>query len=279
MDAPSPPPPVPPPDPSIITARPVKFPTLPLASAMLPPSPLSLPSLMRREAALDLGLAVLVLLIVPFGLPLIVAQVTTQGTDLELDSAVLTMRKWFDALLAAGLTAYLILRHHVPAACFGLRRGRWGHQLGWAALGLASIYAYLLASALVILALLALFPPLEKEITQRLEVIKLMPVSSLWLTVLLLVPVAIHEELVFRALLVPYLRRLTGRWWIAILISSLVFGALHFTQGQLGALQVVGVGLVLAIIFVVSRSLLAVVVAHFVFDFMQFQLIRVANLA
>jgi membrane protease YdiL (CAAX protease family) len=54
-----------------------------------------------------------------------------------------------------------------------------------------------------------------------------------------------------------------------------LFGALHFSQGWIGMLQIVGLAVVLGTCFVLTRSLLAVIVAHFVFDFVQLQLVRV----
>ena len=68
---------------------------------------------------------------------------------------------------------------------------------------------------------------------------------------------------------------MTGHWWLAVLISSAIFGALHLPQGVLGALQIAGIGATLGLIFVWSRSLLAVTIAHFIFNFVQFQLIRI----
>jgi len=71
-------------------------------------------------------------------------------------------------------------------------------------------------------------------------------------------------------------RRVLGSWWWAGLVSASLFAGLHvFHQGVLaGMIQIFGVGVVLTVFFIVSRSLLAVTIAHFLFDFVQFQVIR-----
>ena len=61
---------------------------------------------------------------------------------------------------------------------------------------------------------------------------------------------------------------------MAVLFCSAAFGALHYHQGWPGVILITGTGTVLAITFVLSRSLPAVILTHFIFDFVQFQFIR-----
>ena len=56
-----------------------------------------------------------------------------------------------------------------------------------------------------------------------------------------------------------------------------IFGALHYAQGVIGMLQVTGIGLILTLVFIKTRSIVTVILAHFMFDFAQFQLIGVAR--
>ena len=136
-------------------------------------------------------------------------------------------------------------------------------------------YAALLASLAVVLSLLALIPGLESEIEQRADFASKLPLDSMTTIVLLLIAVAIHEEVVFRALLLPYLRRLMGSWWSAGLLAALIFGMLHVpAQGLLGGVQTFAIGAALVCCYLASRSLLAVTIAHFLFDLFQFQLMR-----
>ena len=241
------------------------------------PSPLELPTVPRRVALLDVGLVMLVGLVVPFGFQLVAV---FWMSDASLDAAaipLLTIQKWFDGLLVAGLLAYLLMRQRLSPACFGLRLDRPLRQFLWMLGNLAATYAWVLATAVALLTLMFMFPEMEEDVMQRTEVVKRMPVNSYGWTILLLIPVAVHEEILFRGLLLPYLRRVTGSWPLAIAISSGMFAVLHVDQGVMGALQILGVGTVLAVFFVLSRSLIAVIVAHFVFNFLQFQFMRLLS--
>jgi membrane protease YdiL (CAAX protease family) len=52
----------------------------------------------------------------------------------------------------------------------------------------------------------------------------------------------IVEEIIFRGLILPALHRLTGKAWIAIIITNLLFGAMHSTGiPAWGALAMIGV--------------------------------------
>lgn len=260
-------------DPAVVVARPVQA----LDSAPVRLDPMHLPMFTRRVAAIDLALILLVTIVAPFGFQISAWLLTPMELVSDM-GPIFAVQKWFDFALAAGLAAYLCIRHGITPAAFGVRsNGLLGvlAQLLWSLVAVAGVYTYLAVSAVVIGVLVWLVPELMDDIMARTEVLKSMPVGRTGLTILLLVPVAAHEEIIFRGLLLPYLRRLTGHWWVAVLISSAIFGALHLPQGVLGALQITGIGAMLGLIFIRSRSLLAVTVAHFIFDFVQFQLIRI----
>jgi membrane protease YdiL (CAAX protease family) len=258
----------------LVTARPV-------LTADQPPSPLELPMLTRRAAALDLGLVVLVALLLPgaFNLVTVLLVRFTTGQDLRdvplPHGELLTIDKWFDWALAAGLMAYFLLARRLPGAAFGLRRDQPLLQAVWALGTIAAIYLWLMCTVVLIYAILLLYPDALNDVLERTRMIELLPIHDWRRASLLLIPVAAHEEILFRGLLLPYLRRLTGHWWSAVLISSLVFAALHIDQGLAGVFQVLGVSVVLALAFILTRSLCVVTIAHFAFNFLQFQLMRV----
>lgn len=258
-----------PPDRDIITARPVTCAALPPA-----PAPLALASLSRRAAALDLLLVLLVTLLVPFGFELSALLVVPEGPDYPVQQIII-IRKWFDALLLIGMAGYLVHRHRLPSSDFGMQAARLGTQVLWALPTLCAIYAVFVCLMLVISAVVLTQPGLESDLARRSEFMRYLPLHDFAGTVLLLIAVALHEELLFRGLLLPYLHRLGCSWAVAILISSTVFALLHVTQGWLGVVQVFGVGAVLGLFFVLSRSLLTVVIAHFMFNLIQTQLVRV----
>jgi membrane protease YdiL (CAAX protease family) len=256
----------------IVVARPVQ--ALPYAATPgKPPAALELPGVRWEHAYLDLVLILTVAVIVPFAPSLLMLVVVGNSGPSEI-GPLTSVFKWIEVLLVGSIAAYLLLRHRLPAASFGLRSTGLGLQTLWGLGALIAGYAYIIASVAVILTVLAFVPGLQKDLFHRVDFVEQMPVTSLMDSILLLIPVAIHEELLFRGMLLPHLRRVVGRWWLAILISSAIFGGLHFPQGWLGALQITGLGAVLAICFVLSRSLLAVMIAHFVFDLLQFQIVR-----
>ncbi len=186
--------------------------------------------------------------------------------------------KWSEMALGLTLLAYLALRAGVPAADLGLRARGIPRQAGWGALSLAAAYAYLAVSTLALVGVLRFAPQFQTDLNRRLEFTSAMPADDLLLSTLLLVPVAVHEEVIFRGLLLPYLWRISGSALIATLLSALIFGVLHINQGLLAMVQIIGLGAVFGTFFVFSRSLLAVCLAHFAFNFLQFQLIRMLPL-
>jgi membrane protease YdiL (CAAX protease family) len=239
-------------------------PTLPVVARPLgitppsPPSDLELPHIRRGDALLDLALVFLAAIVVKVG-PLVIIQT------------------WCQAGLAGALLLYFVLRHGIRSASFGLRRDRVGLQVLWGIGTLVGVYGAVFTSGLLVVVIYLVSPELEDDLTKRLEFAEQMPVDSLGTSLILLLAVALNEEIVFRGLLLPYLRRVLGSWWWAGALSALVFASLHVPQqGLLGGLQIFAVGAMLAVFFVLSRSLLAVTLAHLLFDFLQFQLSRVA---
>lgn len=256
----------------VVTARPItcSFPPAPGP----PPDPRTLPQLTRRQAALDLALVVTVGLVVPGGFEL-AARLSADEPSLALAefSGLIVVHQWFGALLAIALAAYLVYRHELSAAALGLQAERLGRQFVWGALTLGVVYGVLGAVALVAMMLSSLLPGIEEDIAQRKEFLDLFPVDNVALTLLLMLPVAIHEEVLFRGLLLPYLRRVGLSWTGAVLVSTGIFAVLHLDQGWTGIGQVFVIGVVLAVCFLRSRSLLAVVLAHFAFNVVQIQVV------
>lgn len=186
----------------------------------------------------------------------------------------IAVAKWLEAVLVVGILCYFVFRQGNPAAAHGLRADRCGRQLGWGVLAWIGIYVYILATMLAFAALLMATSDAQAEIQKRVEFAKKLPLYDPWLMLVLLSAVAIHEELLFRGLLLPLLRRATGRWWAAIGLSSVLFGVLHFPQGWIAALQITGVSIVLSLFFIASRSVSSVILAHFLFDYCQMLLMR-----
>ena len=77
---------------------------------------------------------------------------------------------------------------------------------------------------------------------------------------------AITEELLFRGLLLRYMALVTKRPTVAVVLSALVFGGLHAQWSAGNALTAIWMGIVLGTLYVKHNSLVAVVLAHFIFN-------------
>lgn len=96
-----------------------------------------------------------------------------------------------------------------------------------------------------------------------------------WLVLLFvaLPVVAGFEELLFRGILVGAFATGFGvSPWLLAAASSLVFGAAHTAQGAVGVLVTTVLGFALAAAYVVTGSLLAVFLAHYVVNAAEFAL-------
>ncbi len=250
----------------VVVARPVRRRSGP---------PIALPLLPRADAAVGLGVAVLGLFVmIGLGLATQVGFLWFSGTEAHGAELhwLIVVDKWLAALLTAGLALGLLKLHQLRPAAFGLSRRHFDRQLGWSAVALVGVFIAHFAGVVVIVLLLQLFPQFNEDLASRREFLEMMPLDDLLLTVLLLVPVAIQEELLFRGLLIPYLYRLGCGWVGAIVISTVIFASLHASQGLLAIPQIFAVGATFGLFFVLSRSLTTVIIAHFFFNLIQFRL-------
>lgn len=76
----------------------------------------------------------------------------------------------------------------------------------------------------------------------------------------------VAEELVFRSFLIPSLQAATDSVWLAVILSSSAFGLIHSYQGASGALRASLLGILLAVPFVATGSVLPSMAAHAALD-------------
>jgi CAAX protease family protein len=87
------------------------------------------------------------------------------------------------------------------------------------------------------------------------------------LAVILVTVVAIVEETVFRGYLILRLKAVTGRTWLAVVLSAAVFSFGHGYEGSAGLISVFFLGIVLAVVYLWRGSLVASMTIHFLIDF------------
>ncbi len=85
-----------------------------------------------------------------------------------------------------------------------------------------------------------------------------------------LLMVGICEELVFRGFLHAFITRYTKDWWAIIAISSGAFGLIHWSLGLHAVFITSAIGAVFMIAYLKTRSLPAIMLAHFVINFIDF---------
>jgi hypothetical protein len=85
-----------------------------------------------------------------------------------------------------------------------------------------------------------------------------------------LAAVGVFEELVFRGYMHTFLSRYTRSRTAIVLISSLAFGLIHWSAGLHVVLVASGIGAVLMIAYQTTKSLPAIMLAHFTVNFIDY---------
>ncbi len=171
------------------------------------------------------------------------------------------------------------------AACFLLLRlaGHAPRTIGWrfdrpstdVGIGLAALVMVDSLLILIILTLSVVWPRLlEDPYASQRAVRETLPTMTWPQIVLVMLGVVVWEEVVFRGFLLTRLRALTGRWWMAVPLSAVLFGLAHGYQGPLAMAMIAVLGIVLALLAVWRRSLLPGMALHLANNLMFMALLR-----
>ncbi len=124
--------------------------------------------------------------------------------------------------------------------------------------GLFWMFSLLVLAALAVILNLFHLESAQKQISQ------LAPASvaeaALWIA--LSVSAGICEEFVFRGYLQQQFARTTGRTWIGVAVSALLFGTAHGYEGIAGMLMITVYGALFSLLAIKRRSLRAGMIAH-----------------
>lgn len=152
-------------------------------------------------------------------------------------------------------------------------------KMGFSALGLRIPSAFSFLSALLVGALAAVFieqngylltdwlsgdPPLGQMPGIAIPVWRWVDLTAG------LVMVSIVEEAVFRGYLRIFLSRYTRRAWVVIAISAIAFGLIHWSGGLHKVIVTSAVGAVFMALYLRTHSLPAIMVAHYLVNFIAF---------
>ncbi|MGE5530297.1 MAG: lysostaphin resistance A-like protein [Patescibacteria group bacterium] len=161
-------------------------------------------------------------------------------------------------LLFAGVAAIVFLWEKEPPASLWLRPLRWR--------------SFALGGLLFLAHVLLLYPATEwlrnalglPGYAAGMESVLALPV---WFRIIAVLTAGIVEETLFRAYAVTRLARLTGSMWLAVVLSSSVFAALHLPAWGIGpSFSFFAGGLAMTGFFIWRRDLLAMIVAHAAID-------------
>jgi membrane protease YdiL (CAAX protease family) len=79
--------------------------------------------------------------------------------------------------------------------------------------------------------------------------------------------VALAEEIIFRGYLLTRLKEITENTWLSVFLSTLLFTLGHVYEGTAGMMAVGYIGLVFSLLFLWKKSLAIVIVLHFLTNF------------
>jgi membrane protease YdiL (CAAX protease family) len=219
-----------------------------------------LDAFLAGHTALDFLLLLLAALVMP-----VLSALT--GRQLAKKSGVSLMRRYWLTILRGWMVVALVLFAWLwagrPVAALGLDWpiGFWG-RIGFAVVALVALF---------FIAQLARLPKLAgsnlDKWADRMEALKITPrtQNELLLFTLVAITAGVWEELLYRGFFIWFLLPVTGTIGAAV-ISSLIFGIGHLYQGRTGVLNTGLVGLVFAILYLVTQSLWWLMAAHAIVD-------------
>lgn len=188
---------------------------------------------------------------------------------LELTTRALLANTVATQGILAAIVVGAVVYFDIPQAAIGLGAGQWVWGLDALGLGLAFGVALWLASeAAGRLAAEAGF-----TYDERLRGLLAPTTIPGWVALFAIVLpiVAVAEELLFRAALVGVpAAAIDLSPWLFVVVSSAAFALGHGAQGRLGIAATGVLGLVLAAAFVLTESLVVVVLAHYVVNALEF---------
>lgn len=237
-------------------SRPVQTPRL-AADRILPP-------LTRRQAWIEVLLVLFVLFYPHVFLRLAITDTSTITMGSELGARVYLLAV-SQGMVALVLIAFVVYKGGYSWKTLGVvRRSLPGDVLA-AAVALAATYVLIAVIPMLIrLFRPALFAQTIKDRTELMDMF--VPIHPVLLIGFCLF-VGIYEELLFRGLILTRLRVVCGGWTLAIIVSSLGFGLAHLYQGHVAVLQIVCVAAVLSVLFVVRGGIVAPIITHALFNF------------
>jgi membrane protease YdiL (CAAX protease family) len=162
---------------------------------------------------------------------------------------------WF---MSALLLAYVLFGERRPLRSIGLAKPDW-KSIAWGVGGAAVTLTGLVFIYLVVLPVLG-----EPAAEQQVGEVKALP---LWFLIALVTRAAVFEELYYRGFAIERITELSGRRWLAALVSLALFTFAHVDYWGWTHLIVAGYGgIVLTALYLMRRRLPSNMIAHWLTD-------------
>ncbi len=161
----------------------------------------------------------------------------------------------------------LRLRKQSPASV-GLVGSKMGTNL---LIGVGAMMATYAIMYPVMMALIVAFPAFRDQMEANADILTtILPKAHPLEFLGAMATVGVWEELFFRGFLMTRLRRVTGGWIVAVLLSTGVFVALHAPSQVPAAMVMIAIlSLMMSVVTIWRRSLVPAMVAHTLFDLSQ----------
>jgi len=191
------------------------------------------------------------------------------SADLRAERALVVPMLAWRAALAVLLVGVIVRHRRGNARSVGVTSGSLLLDF-LIALGAA------MAAGLVVVAVMSALEICFQSLAAQLEengrrIMDRVPKGTPVMFALVTLLVGLWEELVFRGFLMPRLRRATGSWAVAVVLSTTVFAVPHLIDQVAAALVPVTVlSLMFSLVTIWRRSIVPAVVAHTLFDFGMF---------
>ena len=246
-------------------ARPI---TPPADTPSLPPDPMLLCKLSRRMAGLDLLALTAVLLTYWIVLGIFLGPADPDEPT-DADRTVVLLATVGMGALAILMAVLMTRRRGLRVSTLGLTLRKLSINVGLGLVTAGAAFAVFMLSAEI---MCALWPAGYEALRNNPEEVmkhipRLGPAGAVALTIF----VATWEEVAFRGFVLLRLRRITGSWIAAVVLSSAVFAVLHVgMQVPVIVIPVFLLGVLFCAVTIWRRSLIPAILGHFLFNLGQF---------
>jgi len=167
------------------------------------------------------------------------------------------------------ILCWVVFVERLPLVSIGLRPPRLGTIIWGIVFAILLMASFMLSYAVI-------FPALGLH--QNMRATHNIIAVPFWLQYAMMLRAGVIEEILYRGYPIERIEGLTGRTWLAAVVSVAIFIAVHISYWGYAQLIVVAFGAVLlTALYLWRRDLPACMIAHFLADFVGFALARLQS--